>query len=190
FWYWTWSWRDISGWVAIRVVPRWSRACQSSTVIGARSAADAIPPNPRCWPGLTVSSVVPRAAIRWLTACWAPRPRASIAITAPTPMTMPSMVSAERSLFAPRASRATRRVSPNIMSAASSGTGPRSPGCAGSTPDARNGAADALPDARQVLLPLLLELAHAQQRHLLALLEPRDDFGVVVVADSHADQAG
>src|SRR3970282_313309 len=46
---------------------------------------------------------------------WAPLPRATMVITAATPITMPSAVSTERSLFARMACRATMTVSPNSM---------------------------------------------------------------------------
>src|SRR6059036_2431140 len=45
----------------------------------------------------------------------APEPRATIVITAPTPMMMPSMVRSERSLLTRSASRATRMISPRSM---------------------------------------------------------------------------
>ena len=47
---------------------------------------------------MTVMSVVPSDVIRSLTDACAPVPSATIAITAPTPMMMPSIVSIERSL--------------------------------------------------------------------------------------------
>ena len=74
-----------------------------------------MPPKPRACPGTTVMSVVPRAAMRWFTESWAPRPSATIAITAETPITIPSMVRKARSRLAPSASRATRSVSPKSM---------------------------------------------------------------------------
>ena len=113
--YWTWRLRDISGWIATMYVLRSCSAVASSMVSGARSVADATRPAPRACPGVTVSSVVPRAAMRSFTDCWAPRPSATIAITAATPMTMPSMVRNERSLFARSASTATCRVSLNSI---------------------------------------------------------------------------
>jgi hypothetical protein len=70
---------------------------------------------PRCCPGITVSSVVPSDEMRSFTAVCAPVPIATIAMTAATPMTMPSIVSTERSLFARSAPSATAIVSPNSM---------------------------------------------------------------------------
>ncbi len=75
--------------------------------------------------------------MRSLTDCCAPRPRATIAITAETPMTIPSMVRKERSRLALRASSATVMVSAKCMSApsparpgatAAATGGPRAPG--------------------------------------------------------------
>ena len=52
------------------------------------------------WPAKTVKTFAPSAAIRSSTAFCAPLPSATMVITAPTPMMMPSMVSIERSLLA------------------------------------------------------------------------------------------
>ena len=71
-----------------------------------------MPPMPNAWPGITVSSVVPNAEIRSFTAFCAPLPSAIMAITAATPITMPSIVSSERSLFALSAPSATLMISP------------------------------------------------------------------------------
>ncbi len=46
---------------------------------------------------MTISRLVPRLSICRCTAASAPRPILTIAITAATPMTMPSVVNAERS---------------------------------------------------------------------------------------------
>ena len=54
----------------------------------------------RAWPAKTVNTLAPSAAIRSSTAFCAPLPSATIVMTAPTPMMMPSMVSIERSLLA------------------------------------------------------------------------------------------
>src|SRR5438094_7548110 len=53
----------------------------------------------------------PIAAMRSWTAFWAPDPSASMVITAPTPMMMPSAVSSDRSLFARIACSATLKIS-------------------------------------------------------------------------------
>ena len=66
-----------------------------------------VPPAPR-WlgaPGRTSSRLVPMALMRSSTCCFAPLPTASIAITEPTPMTMPSSVSAVRKRLARSAAR-------------------------------------------------------------------------------------
>src|SRR5689334_7126116 len=66
----------------------------------------------RC--GLIWRTVVPRRAIRSLTAFSAPFPSAIMAITAATPITMPSIVRSERSLLARNAANATRTTSPPV----------------------------------------------------------------------------
>src|SRR5512146_894827 len=67
----------------------------------------------RC--GLICSVVVPSRAMRSFTALSAPLPRAIIAITAPTPMMMPSIVSNDRSAFARSDAKATARISVRSM---------------------------------------------------------------------------
>ena len=62
---------------------------------------EATPPVPR-WPGCTISRLVPIALKRSMTCFCAPLPMASIAITAPTPMMIPSIARIERSLLASR----------------------------------------------------------------------------------------
>ena len=57
----------------------------------------------------------PSAAMRSSTAFCAPLPSATIVITAPTPMMMPSMVSTDRSLLARMDWKATAIVSPSSM---------------------------------------------------------------------------
>ena len=67
--------------------------------------------------------------MRSFTALCAPVPSATIAITAATPITMPSIVSSERSLLARSAPSATRMISPMSMDVsrwiATSDHGPR-----------------------------------------------------------------
>jgi hypothetical protein len=65
--------------------------------------------------GVTQSTVVPRRAIRSLIDACAPLPSETIAITAPMPITMPSIVSSERILLARSAPRATAMVSVRSM---------------------------------------------------------------------------
>src|SRR5262245_40250785 len=78
-------------------------------------------PPKRAWPAKTVKTFAPSAAIRSCTAFWAPLPSATMVITAPTPMMIPSMVSSDRSLLALIARKATATVSPNSTSAGSAG---------------------------------------------------------------------
>jgi hypothetical protein len=66
------------------------------------------PPRPAL---ITVMVLVPSASIRWLIACAEPLPTATSRITAATPIRMPSMVSAERSLFADSPRNANRTTS-------------------------------------------------------------------------------
>ncbi len=54
-------------------------------------------------PGRTIRRLLPMLAICSAICLLAPVPIATMAITAPTPMMMPSMVSAERILFTRRA---------------------------------------------------------------------------------------
>ena len=66
-------------------------------------------------PGVTKRRLLPRPLICEVTLACTPCPMDIRAITAPTPMIIPSMVSPARSLFAPRARRATRTLSPGFM---------------------------------------------------------------------------
>ena len=67
---------------------------------------------------LTVSVVVPSAAIRAWIALAEPLPTATSRITAATPISMPSMVSPERSLFAVTPRSANRIVSKRLTAPA------------------------------------------------------------------------
>src|SRR5512144_3187002 len=110
--------------------------------------------------------VVPSDAMRSLTDCWAPRPSATIAITAETPITMPSMVRNERSLLARSASSATAKVSKIGMSASSAaGAAAAAAGAA----DAARHAAHALADVGLGLAARRLRLRDPEQHDLLAL---------------------
>src|SRR5688572_18064056 len=123
----------------------------------------------------------------------APRPSAIIAMTAPTPMTMPSIVRKERSLFARSAPNATARISPSSMlrpaaartSAAARSRRHSSAGLA----HARQAAAAHVPEAVVCLIALDLHGGGAEQRYLLAILQSRDDLGIVVVAHAKHDEA-
>src|SRR4051812_14527490 len=81
----------------------------------ARSEPEETPPGAKICPGETDNSVVPSALIRAFTDSCAPRPSATTAITAPTPITTPSIVRNERSLFALKAPSATPIVSPRSI---------------------------------------------------------------------------
>ena len=59
-------------------------------------------------PGRTMIVLLPMLAICCWMRCFAPEPMAAVAITAATPITMPSMVSAERSLLTCSARKAMR----------------------------------------------------------------------------------
>src|SRR5687768_1955735 len=149
-------------------------------------------PRPNCWPGMIVSSVVPRALMRSRTACCAPRPRAIIAITAATPMTMPSIVRNDRILLARSAPSATLRISPisTLPSSAAWGASAAAPattagaGTALLTLHAGNATASHAAEPVQLLLPALLERRRGDDRDLLALGETGPHLGVVVVGDA------
>src|SRR4051794_27887449 len=71
-------------------------------------------------PGKTVMTLVPRLAMLVCTMVLAPCPTDNMAITAPTPMMMPSMVRNERNLLRARerramTSRAERRMSGDLF---------------------------------------------------------------------------
>src|SRR5882672_10854017 len=148
-----------------------------------------MPPPARACPGLTLTSVVPSAAMRSFTARSAPRPSATMAMTAATPITMPSIVRNDRSRFARSASSATVTVSPSSMSASSrraaTSAAPAAT-LAAATTDSGHGAGDALADLVDVLGTLRLEQRHAQQRYLIDFLETTENFRVVEVAQTHA----
>src|SRR5262245_60407933 len=66
-------------------------------------------------PGNTTTTFEPMPCTCWVMLAVAPVPMAIKATTAPTPMMMPSMVSAERSLLAASARRAMRKFSGKFM---------------------------------------------------------------------------
>src|ERR1019366_1129963 len=140
-------------------------------------------PAVRAWPALTVRSVVPSAEILSFTCFCAPRPSATTAITAATPMTMPSIVNSDRSLFARSAPSATRRVS-----AISMGLVPPSRSAATTT---RRAAAQRAHRALHLVvlrLALGLKRGGTEHRDLVSLLQSvADDFSVVVVGYAEAD---
>src|SRR5258705_4370155 len=163
-------------------------ALASSSVSGARSLPEATPPTPRACPGMTVRSVVPSDAMRSFTDCCAPRPSATMAITAPTPITIPSMVRNERSLFERSDSSATLTVSSSCILGPATAT-PSSAGAAAPTPgagNARHSASHPLTDAALRLCPGRLRFRHAQEHDLFAELHPIDHLRVIEVAEPEA----
>src|SRR5687767_7856582 len=122
--------------------------------------------------------------MRSRTACCAPRPRAIIAMTAATPMTMPSIVRNERILLARSAPSATARISPISTSPSSaawgttSGTARRA---ALLTLHAGHAAARHAAEALELLLAPLLERRGRDDRDPLAFGQAGKDLGEVVV---------
>src|SRR5918997_1047880 len=104
---------------AAAVTPSISRriaAASSSVRVEAAPAPSRAPP----WvtlPGVTMARLAPSERICRSTRFRAPAPIATMAITAATPMTMPSTVRSERSVFAPMADRADRTASVRRMRA-------------------------------------------------------------------------
>ena len=88
-------------------------------------------PNERMLPVQTWSVLVPIDAISSCTCFCAPAPRLTMAMTAPTPMIMPSMVRIERILFRFRAFRAIFRITQMLMSKLPSSHAHRHSGKAG-----------------------------------------------------------
>src|SRR5439155_23090352 len=125
--------------------------------------------------------------MRSFTDCCAPRPSASIAITADTPITMPSMVRSERSLLARRASIATENVSTigtsdtSALLAAPAALGPQTTRHAAGRLFARLGL---LLDARR------LRLNESQHHHLLSFLHARCHLREVEVAEPELHAPG
>src|SRR5687767_2586924 len=139
---------------------------------------------------MIVRRVVPSALMRSRTACCAPRPSAIIAITAATPMTMPSIVRNDRILLARSAPSATRRISPISTLSPSAARGAATAAApASSRPallplHAGHAAARHSAEALELLLPALLQCRRGQDRHLLPFGEPRSHFRVVIVGDA------
>ena len=67
-------------------------------------------------PGMTISRLLPSPAIDFCTFSRTPMPIETMAMTAPTPMMMPSIVRMDRILLARRPSRAMIMLSQNIGS--------------------------------------------------------------------------
>src|SRR5438105_381545 len=139
--------------------------------------------------------------MRSFTAACAPVPSAIIAITAATPMTMPSIVRTERSLFARSALSATVIVSPNSIPSPSASAAARrtTTGSAtgGTARTARAGTgvrreprdAHALAHAVVLLLSLRLQCEGGQERHPLPFLEPGHDLRIVEVRGAEHNDA-
>ena len=83
-------------------------ACASSSVRRWRVCAPSRTPACDTPPGSTSMMLEPSPFICSCTRCVAPLPTATMVMTAPTPMMMPSMVSSERSLLASKARKALR----------------------------------------------------------------------------------
>src|SRR5687768_16297529 len=149
------------------------------------------------------------AAMRSFTAFCAPRPRATTAMSADTPMTMPSIVRKERSLLARSAPSATLTVSPISIGSAlpaaattaagrrprrtgATRAGPTRAGAAAAPLAARRAAAErvhALPHLLVLVVALHLQRRGGEQRHALPLLDAADHLGEVEVADPQPDGA-
>src|SRR5437867_8111344 len=112
-----------------------------------------------------------------------------MAITAATPITMPSMVRNERSLFARSASRATARVSTIGMLAPPAAAGSTASPSA-SARHAGHSRSHALPEAALILFPLGLRLRHAEKRDLFALAQAVQHLGIVEVAEPEPHHSG
>ena len=90
--------------IALNPCPSRVRASESSVV---SLVLELDTPRCICWPAYTDNRSVPRLSICCCTAFCAPVPRATMVITAATPITMPNAVRKERSLFARMAASAT-----------------------------------------------------------------------------------
>src|SRR3970282_263622 len=115
---------------------------------------------------------------------WAQLPSATMVITAATPITMPSAVSTERSLFARMACSATMTVSPKSMLPPDLHPGPR-PGAASHAGDGVTA------HPRLHLLALLLRLHQAgarQDEHGVGVAQPAHHLRVVEIGEPGADR--
>src|SRR3954469_7817672 len=141
-----------------------------------------IPPWLAC-PANTENTFAPSAAIRSSTAFWAPLPSATIVITAPTPMMIPSIVSMERSMLARIDCKATATVSPTSM------LRPRAPrGLGGLLLLPHSGNRAAASDPVDPLPAVLLRLDQARARkdeNRVRRCHPIQHFAVI-----HVGQAG
>src|SRR5947207_9847945 len=117
-----------------------------------------------------------------------------MAITAPTPITIPSMVRNERSLFARRESSATWMVSPicirGFMSAPSAACAAASAPTTASARDPGHAAAHALANAALGLSPVRLRLGDAEKHDLFTLFQTIQHLRVVEVAQAQPHDPG
>src|SRR6202035_5146400 len=101
-----------------------ARACASCTVRFCGSA-NAVPddavPAAEPWVCRTVTEPAPSAEMEFCTDCEEPLPTATSRITEATPIRMPSMVSAERSLLADSPASAYRKTCPGLTTAPPTG---------------------------------------------------------------------
>ena len=112
-------------------------ARRSSQVSVGNDPAPALAPPDVFAPDDTISTLVPIAENACSTRARAPSPIATIAITAATPMMMPSVVSSDRSLLRSSARSATRMTSPGLMTPPRRGRAARRRGLPGSGRRAR-----------------------------------------------------
>ena len=91
------------------------RSASVSSVVSVVAPKRNPPPPPSVSPGVMKIRLLPNPRTSCVMPCWAPWPAAISAMTAPTPMTMPSIVSPVRSLFVVSSCTAVRRISNTIM---------------------------------------------------------------------------
>src|SRR5437667_4755160 len=132
------------------------------------------------------NSVGPRAAIRACTAFCAPVPSATIVMTAPTPVMIPSIVRNDRSLFARIACSATWKISPRSI---------LGPGRGRLLPRRRrrlllNAGQAASGDVAHPLLHVALrvqERGARQHEHGILLRQAAQDLDVIEIGEAGAD---
>ena len=99
--------REVGAAAATAAISRWIAHASSSVMVSWLPEPIRTPPA-STEPESTMIMFEPRLWICSATRAWAPAPTATIVMTAPTPITMPSMVSALRSLFTRSARTAMR----------------------------------------------------------------------------------
>src|SRR2546428_13531415 len=113
----------------------------------------------------------------------APEPRATIVITAPTPMMIPSIVRSERSLLARSASSATRMISPRSIV-------PRRGGALRLLPQPGQPAARHVLESPPHVLLRLHERGARQHEDRVLLVQSGRHFDVVLVRETGPDCHG